>query len=47
MEVGEAVLSLNLVDAKLDFAERLLLLFAEVSERDLNDTTLEGVVCVF
>jgi hypothetical protein len=47
MEVGEAVLPLNLVDAKFDFAERLFLLFAEVAERDLNDTTLEGVVCIF
>jgi hypothetical protein len=47
MEVGEAVLPLNLVDAKLDFAERLFLVFVEVAKRDLNDTTLERVICIF
>jgi len=47
MEVGEAVLSLNFVDAKFNFAERLFLILVEVTERDLNDTTLERVICIF
>jgi hypothetical protein len=41
MEVGEAVLPLDFVDAKLDFTERLLLVLVEISKRDLDDTTLE------
>ena len=47
MEVGEAVLSLNLVNAKFNLAERLLFVLVEVTERDLDDTALERVVCVF
>jgi hypothetical protein len=41
MEVGEAVLSLDLVDAEFNLAERLILVLVEVTERDLNDATLE------
>ncbi len=47
MEVGEAVLSLNLVNAKFNLAERLLFILVEVTERDLDDTTLERVICIF
>jgi hypothetical protein len=47
MEVGETVLSLNLVNAKFNLAERLLFILVEVTERDLDDTTLERVVCIF
>jgi hypothetical protein len=47
MEIGEAVLPLNLVDAKLNLAERLLLVLVKVAERDLNDAALERVICIF
>jgi hypothetical protein len=47
MEVGEAVLSLDLINAKFNLAERLLFILVEVTERDLDDTTLERVVCIF
>lgn len=46
MEVGEAVLALNLVDSELDVSERLLLVLVQVGERKLEDSTLEGVVGV-
>jgi hypothetical protein len=32
MEVGEAILSLDFVDAKFNLAERLLLILVEVAE---------------
>jgi hypothetical protein len=32
MEVGETILSLDLVDAKFNLAERLLLILIEVAE---------------
>lgn len=44
MEVGEAVLALDLINAQLDLAEGLLFILVEVSEGELNDTTLEGVI---
>lgn len=47
MEVGETVLSLNLVNAKFNLAERLLFILVEVTERDFDDTTLERVICIF
>ena len=47
MEVGEAVLSLNLVNAKFNLAERLLFILVQVTERDFDDTTLERVICIF
>ena len=47
MEVGQAVLALDLVNPQLNLAERLLLILVKVSQRDLNNTTLEGVVRVF
>jgi hypothetical protein len=40
MEVGEAILSLDLVNAKFNLAERLLLVLVKVTERDLDNTTL-------
>jgi hypothetical protein len=46
VEVGQAVLSLDLVDAELDLAERVVLILLEVGERDLEYPALEGVVCV-
>lgn len=47
MEVGEAVLALDFVDAELDLTEGLLLILVQVSERNFNDTTLERIVGIF
>ena len=47
MEVGQAVLALDLIDPELDLAEGLLLILVEVSQGDLNDTALERVVGIF
>lgn len=46
VEVGQAVLALDLVDAELDLAEGVVLIVLEVGEGDLEDTALEGVVGV-
>ena len=44
MEVREAVLALNFVDAELDFAEGMVLVVLQISERDFEDAAFEGVV---
>jgi len=41
MEIGEAVLSLDLIDAEFNLTERLFLILVEVTKRDLDNTTLE------
>lgn len=46
VEVGQAVLALDLVDAELDLAEGVVLIVLEVGEGNLEDTALEGVVGV-
>lgn len=46
MEVGEAVLALDLVDSQLDLAERVVLILLQVGQGDLDDTALQGVVGV-
>lgn len=46
VEVGQAVLALDLVNTELDLAERLLLILVQVAERELDDAALEGVVGV-
>jgi len=46
VEVGEAVLALDLINTQLDLAERVLLALVQVSEGDLEDTALQGVVGV-
>ena len=46
MEVGQAVLALDLVDAELDLAEAVVLILLEISERDLEYPSLEGIVRV-
>lgn len=46
VEVGQAVLALDLVDPELDLAESVVLILLEISEGDLEDTALEGVVGV-
>jgi hypothetical protein len=46
VEVGQAVLALDLVDAKLDLAERVVLILLEIGERDLEYPALQVVVRV-
>lgn len=46
VEVGQAVLALDVVDAELDLAERLLVVLVQVAERELEDAALERVVGV-
>lgn len=46
VEVGEAVLALDFVDAELDLAESVVFVVLEIGERDLEDTALQGVVGV-
>lgn len=46
MEVGQAVLALDLVDAELDLAESVVLVLLEVGQRDLNDAALQSIVGV-
>jgi hypothetical protein len=46
VEVGEAVLALDLINTQLDLAEGVLLGLVQVSEGDLEDTALQGIVGV-
>jgi hypothetical protein len=46
VEVGQAVLALDLVDAELDLAEGVVLVLLEIGERDLEYPALESIVCV-
>jgi hypothetical protein len=46
VEVGQAVLSLDFIDAELDLAEGVVLVVLEVGKRDFEDTSLQGVVRV-
>ena len=46
VEVGQAVLALDLVDAQLDLAESMVLVLLEIGEGDLEDATLERIVGV-
>lgn len=46
VEVGQAVLALDLVDAQLDLAESVVLILLEIGEGDLEDAALECVVGV-
>lgn len=46
VEVGQAVLALDLIHTELDLAESVVLIVLQVSEGDLEDTALEGVVGV-
>jgi hypothetical protein len=46
VEVGQAVLALNLVDSELDLAESVVLILLQIGERDFKYPALEGVVCV-
>jgi hypothetical protein len=46
VEVGQAVLALNLIDSQADLAERVVLILLEIGERNLEDTALKSVVGV-
>lgn len=46
VEVGQAVLALDLVNSQLDLAEGVVLVLLEIGEGDLEDTALEGIVGV-
>ena len=46
VEVGQAVLALDLIDAELDLAESVVLVLLEVGEGNLEYPALEGVVGV-
>lgn len=46
VEVGQAALALDLVDAKTNLAEGVLLILLEISEGYLDDTSLQRVVGV-
>jgi hypothetical protein len=46
VEVGQAVLALDLVDTKLDLAERVVLVILETGERNLEYPALQGIVRV-
>lgn len=46
VEIGEAVLALNLIDTELDLAERMLLIFLEIGQGNLNNSALERVIGV-
>lgn len=46
MEIGKAVLPLDLIDTKLDFAESMVLIVLQIGEGRLKDTASKGVVCI-
>ena len=46
VEVGQAVLALDLVDAELDLAESVVLILLEIGERNLEYPALQSVVGV-
>jgi hypothetical protein len=46
VEVGEAVLALDFVDAELDFAEGMVFVLLEVGEGDFENAAFQGVVGV-
>ena len=46
VEVGQAVLALNLVDTELDLAESVVLILLEIRQRNLENSALQRIVCV-
>jgi hypothetical protein len=46
VEVRQAVLSLNFVDTELDLSERVVLILLEISQRHLEDSALQSIICV-
>lgn len=47
VEVEQGVLALDFVHAQLDFAEGLLLILAEISDGELDDTPADGISSIF
>jgi hypothetical protein len=46
VEVGQAVLSLDLVDTELDLAESVVLILLQIGQRNLEDSALQRIVGV-
>jgi len=46
VEVGQAVLSLNLIDSELDLSERVVLILLEIRQRNLENSALQCIICV-
>ena len=46
VEVGQAVLSLDLVDPELDLSECVVLILLEIRQRNLENSALQCIVCV-
>ena len=46
VEVGETVLSLDLIDTKLDLSECVVLILLQICQRNLEDSALQCIVCV-
>ncbi|KAJ6121234.1 40S ribosomal protein S3aE [Penicillium sp. IBT 18751x] len=46
VEVGQAVLALNLIHTELNRTESVVLFVLQISEGDLEDTALQGVISV-
>jgi hypothetical protein len=47
VEVGQAILALDFVDAEFDFTEGVVFVVLKVGEGDFEDAAFEGVVGVF
>lgn len=46
VEIGQAVLALDLVDSELDLTERVVLILLQIGQRNFKDATLQGVIGV-
>lgn len=46
VEVGQAVLSLNLVHPELDLSECVVLILLEIRQRNLENSALQCIICV-
>ena len=44
VEIGETVLSLNLIHTELDLAERMVLILLEIRQRNLKDPALQCII---
>ena len=46
VEVGQAVLSLDLIDTELDLSECVVLILLQICQRNLEDSALQCIICV-
>lgn len=46
VEVGQAVLSLDLIDTELDLSERVVLILLQVGQRNLENSSLQSIIGV-